>query len=90
MHVIVFEVNRYATNDSVFVGALRRRLAKEDGAGLAKEVTVLDLSSVLTREKYFRLDDHMTELGHRAIADTLAACLSRMKGFFEGMTARGN
>ena len=72
VHIIVIEVNEVANNDSLFVTTLNDVVKSEESySGVAKSITAIDLSSTLTMDKYYVLDDHLTRDGHYVIADAL-------------------
>ena len=71
-NIIVIEVNENANNDSMFVDQLNEELeSKASYNGIAKSITAIDLSPMLTGDKYYLLDDHMTSAGHLAVANAL-------------------
>ena len=70
--LIVFETNEYAENRPWFAEALRLEQSDPAYPAFIRNMVVLDLSPVLTRDKYYVLDDHIRPEGHQIIADTLA------------------
>ena len=56
----------------MFVDQLNEELeSKAFYNGLAKSITAIDLSPMLTGDKYYLLDDHMTSAGHLVVANAL-------------------
>jgi hypothetical protein len=76
--IIVFEVNGFAVNDSLFIDELNERIADQQTGPASGKVQALDLSSVLQEDKYYRLDDHMNRFGHQAIAESLAQQIAKL------------
>lgn len=69
--IIVFEVNSFAENDSLFIETLNLNLGAAQE--IAKSFRAIDLSSLLGKEAYFHLDDHISSVGHQIIADILVS-----------------
>lgn len=68
--IVVYEVNRYGWDLGLFTEALKAELQKRSIDWL--DIEVLDTSTVLDPQRHFyRVDDHMTEAGHRALAEAL-------------------
>ena len=77
--IIVFEINSFAGNDSLFIDKLNERLISEQTTcPMVKNIKAIDLSLILGSDKYFHLDDHMNSMGHHAISETLAKLISGM------------
>ncbi len=70
--IIVFEINGYARNDSLFINKVNERLLDKYTGLKAKSIKAIDFSSILGEDKYFRLDDHINPLGHQSIAEAVA------------------
>ena len=75
VRVIVIEISSRGDNDSRFIDALRRTLAKGDLPRFVRAIRAVDLSGGLTPERYFLLDDHMTAAGHAFVAEQLLPLL---------------
>jgi hypothetical protein len=73
---IVMEINSYAGNSPVFINKLREKIAVTAEPAWIKNLILLDLSPDLGVDKYYRLDEHMTAVGYRTVADKLVAALS--------------
>lgn len=71
VEILVFEINGRTKNDNAFARALTGLLGRETPSGLADRIHVLDLSQGLTSDKFFVLDDHVNQQGHRHIAEHL-------------------
>ena len=69
--IYIFEINGRAKNDSVFAEALKRLLELKQPPELITRIRVLNLSSGLTNDKFFVLDDHINQDGHTYIAEML-------------------
>ena len=69
--IIVIQVNESANNNSLFVDQLNKELESEVYNNIAKSITTIDLSPMLTHDKYYLLDDHMAGTGHRVVANAL-------------------
>jgi lysophospholipase L1-like esterase len=71
-HLIVFDVNGYNQNNSLFTDTLR---AAAGHSPLLKDLTsldVIDASTILSDDDYFLIDDHMTASGHDKMARVVA------------------
>ncbi len=80
VRLLVFELVGHGRNDDEFITALASYPAAGAHAEILSDLVVLDMSSVLGPRDFFVLDDHMTERGHRAVADRLLAVLRREAG----------
>lgn len=69
--IIVFEINGYARNDSIFINELKESIHKQTYLSSAMNIHAIDFSPILGKEKYFHLDDHINSYGHQVVADTL-------------------
>ena len=74
--IVVFEVNGYARNDSLFINELNATIQKQAYLSSARNIQAIDFSTILGKEKYFHLDDHINNLGHQAIADNLGQLIN--------------
>ena len=75
----VLEVNEVANNDSLFVNKLNEELKSSKSFDrLAKNITAIDMSSLLTKDQYYLLDDHMNVEGHRVIADAIQKAIQKV------------
>ncbi len=72
--LLVIEINGYNANDPELIEALSDALASR-APGI--ELQLLDASSFLTPDHYYRLDDHLNASGHQAVAEAL---LERLPG----------
>jgi len=81
VQVVVLEINEQLEPRRPFIVALdgaRRDLANP---AFVNRLVAIDLSSRLTRDDFFVLDDHMNERGHQVVGDVLAEALrSRLEG----------
>lgn len=71
VEIVVFEVNSFARNDSHFTVALEHAIEQLPAESPWRRIRILDLSNELTAAKYYKLDDHLTAEGHRAVARAL-------------------
>ncbi len=65
--LVVFEIHGYGRGDSSFVDALRVEAESQS----LLQIELLDLSAVLTRDHFFRLDEHLNAQGHEAVAQAI-------------------
>jgi hypothetical protein len=70
--IIVVEINAHAQNDDIFITQLEETVREHPARAVVGNIHPIDLSSVLGEEKYFILDDHINNAGHRAVADAVA------------------
>ena len=78
--IIVFEVNGVARNDRLFIDSLNERLISgQTTHQVTASIKAVDLSSILGKDKYFQLDDHMNSLGHYAVAETVTKLIKNDK-----------
>ena len=74
--ILVFEVNGFARNDSLFINAVRQQLqTKWATQPWATNIRTLNLSRVLDDTKYFTVDDHINKRGHEAVTEALVDIL---------------
>jgi hypothetical protein len=70
--VIVFEVNGIASMDSLFIDNVKRHATGREVQSKVKQLQAIDLSPMLVKaHNYFRLDDHLSAVGHLAVAEAL-------------------
>ena len=74
--IILIEVNGSARNDSFFINEVNKTLRESDYSSKLN-IESLDMSSILTKEKYFNFDDHITSYGHLAIAKEIHQLMSK-------------
>lgn len=74
--LIVFEVNKLARNDSVFVDSLREEILAQDYPRFIEEMVILDFSGDLDRSVYLAYDGHMSAKGHQVIANRICALIA--------------
>jgi len=78
--IIVFEVNGFARNDSLFIDKLNEKLKLEYPTHpIFKNIIAVDYSVFLRKDKYFHLDDHINRFGHQAIAENLTKLISGIR-----------
>ena len=76
IHIIVFEVDQHARNDSAFINSLKAEIGANTYPPYIENMSLLDLSSELKKEKYFlEWDGHLNKAGHKYIADSLVPLL---------------
>jgi len=78
-HLIVFDVNGFNRNDATFSTALREAASRSDLSAAVASMHVIDASSLLTNDDYYRLDDHMRPSGHDKIAREIASIVGGEK-----------
>lgn len=71
VNIIVFEINSYANNDSVFASSLRKKVRTGNFPPEIRRIITIDFSSTLNADHYFLLDDHMKPEGHKVVAEKL-------------------
>ena len=74
--IIVFEVNASARNDSLFINRLNESMLEQATHSSVKNIQTIDLSSLLGKDKYFHLDDHINSSGHHAIAEAVVQLIN--------------
>lgn len=78
--IIVFEVNSFSRNDSLFLDKLNKILISEQANHpLIKNIKTVDLSLILGGEQYFHLDDHINRKGHHAISESIGNLILGMR-----------
>ena len=76
IHIIVFEVDQHARNDATFINSLKAEIAANSYPPYIENMSLLDLSSELKKDKYFlKWDGHLNKAGHKYIADSLVPLL---------------
>ena len=73
----MFEVNANAGNDSLFINELNKRIFEQATHSSVKKIITIDFSSLLGKDEYFHLDDHINSSGHHAIAEALVQLINR-------------
>ncbi|MBC8757504.1 hypothetical protein H2O64_22730 [Kordia sp. YSTF-M3] len=68
--IIVININSRQTSNH-FINNLKKTLQKNEWENMAKQVIPVDISSGLTADKYYVLDDHINTKGHAFIASEL-------------------
>ncbi len=71
VQIILIEINGSAANDPYFINAVKSIQHGEANSKAVKNMITLDLSPILTAEKYYNLDDHMRASGHEAVMKQL-------------------
>jgi hypothetical protein len=71
--IIVIEINEYAQNDNKFITAIKKSLTRQSYQNLYKQITTVNLSTLLSEDLYFTLDGHLIPAGHKIIADAVVA-----------------
>ena len=75
VRVLVFALEPWNNNDSLFADAVQQDLQERGNAAFAAEVIPLDVSPDLHDDMYYVLDDHMNSLGHAAVADRICTVI---------------
>jgi hypothetical protein len=75
--VVVIELNEHNRNDRRFVDEVNKLLEQPRYEALAKLVTTVDVSPLLTAADYYLLDDHMRPSGHAKVAKAIEVELRR-------------
>ncbi len=79
VQIIVLETNMYAANDSDFTQKISEELTKREYPEYIENIQLLDVSKVLDPSHYFPLDGHLTEKGHKIIAEMLTMMMGEEK-----------
>jgi lysophospholipase L1-like esterase len=69
-HVVILELNGFRGLNARFINAARSRLTD-----LGLDLTLVDVSTILTPQDYFVLDAHMRPSGHEKVAALLAQAI---------------
>jgi hypothetical protein len=77
VQIIVCEMGDRGNNDNNFVHALKEKAIEPGRPEFIKNMQVVDLSKVLSKEHYFTLDPHINAQGHRVVGDVLIKLLAR-------------
>ncbi|HKP31359.1 MAG TPA: hypothetical protein VJT83_01460, partial [Chitinophagaceae bacterium] len=68
--LIVFELSNYQMKNE-FTNELKLLLRNDYAKSILQNIQVLDFSTLLKKEDYYLLDDHINESGHKKIAEVL-------------------
>ncbi len=71
LRIIVFDINGRDKNSGEFTAAVSDMVSSRPFSNPIRSLEVLDLSSGLTRDKFFTLDDHISAAGHFYVADRI-------------------
>ena len=69
-NIIVININGRQTSNH-FINELKNTLQNEEWKNVAERIIPLDVSSGLTENSYYILDDHMNAKGHAFVANEL-------------------
>jgi hypothetical protein len=72
VQVIVFEINEQIRPARPFIAALDAARRRENRPVFVQRLMALDVAARLSRDDFYRLDDHMNARGHEQVASALA------------------
>jgi lysophospholipase L1-like esterase len=80
VRIIAFTMNGRLPSDNIpFTEALKKKISSHSYPAYIKNMTVLDLSTVLTGDHFYVLDDHLNLAGHEVIAAALLKVIKKIE-----------
>lgn len=76
-HVDLSKVKIIVLGNSSFTASLKAAIAGNDYPAYIKNMDIINLSGVLTKNHYYILDDHIRASGHKVIAKEILRSISR-------------
>ena len=77
VQVVVFEISEQIRPARPFIAALDRMRKRNDLPPFIHRLIALDVAPHLTRDDFYRLDDHMKASGHEKVAAALADAIGK-------------
>jgi lysophospholipase L1-like esterase len=72
VQIVVFEINEQTATARPFIAAVDKERLRRGRAPFINRVIAVDVAPHLTRDDFYRLDDHMNASGHEKVAAMLA------------------
>ena len=70
-NIIIFDINSYGHVNHNFISELKKRKLAKIYPDYIQNMIILDTSHFITPDMFYILDDHMTPLGQRTVAEKI-------------------